>query len=141
MLGIVAAGLLWTLLAAETANPSPQLLDYARQPSVRLNTWLVLAYVAYVVFPLIKPAYRDACRNPLKVGRLASGLIASGFALSLMRAFTYPLELGATGDAIYVFMIVSYISTAFVVVGLALFAYARKHRKPQTELGSLLSID
>ncbi|MEO3935081.1 hypothetical protein WMO79_19980 [Micrococcaceae bacterium Sec7.4] len=141
MLGVVAAGLLWTLLAAEAPKPSPQLLDYARQPSVRLNTWLVLAYVAYIVFPLIKPAYRDACRNPLKVGRFASGLIATGFSVSLIRAFTYPLELGATGDATYLFMIVSYISTAFVVVGLALFAYARKHRKPQAELGSLLSID
>ncbi|WP_427136714.1 hypothetical protein [Pseudarthrobacter sp. S9] len=141
VLGIVATGLLWTLLATEAPSPSPQLLDYATQPSVRLNTWLVLAYVAYIVFPLIKPAYKDARRNPLKVGQLASGLIATGFALSLIRAFTYPLELGATGDAIYVFMIVSYISTAFVVIGLALFAYARKNRKPQTELGSLLSID
>jgi hypothetical protein len=38
-------------------------------------------------------------------------------------------------------MIVSYISTAFVVIGLALFAYARKNRAAQTELGSALSID
>ncbi|GGH99397.1 hypothetical protein GCM10007170_34140 [Arthrobacter liuii] len=141
MLGVVATGLLGTLLATNAPRPSPQLLDYAAQPSVRLNTWLVLAYVAYIVFPLIGPAYRDARKNPLRVGRLASGLIAGGFALSLARAFTYPIELGATGDVTYLFMIVSYISTAFVVIGLALFAYARRSRKTETELGSALSID
>lgn len=141
MLGIVATGLLGTLLATKGPNPSPQLLDYAAQPSVRLNTWLVLAYVAYIVFPLIKPAYKDFRRNPLRVGRHASGLIAAGFSLSLMRAATYPVEFGATGDVAYLFMLISYISTAFVVVGLALFAYARRNRKPQTELGSALSID
>lgn len=141
MLGIVSTGLLGTLLATKAPQPSPQLLDYAAQPSVRVNTWLVLAYVAYIVFPLIGPAYKDSRNNPLRVGQLASGLIAAGFALSLIRAFTYPLEFGAAGDVTYLFMIVSYISTAFVVVGLALFAYARKNRKPQIELGSALSID
>ncbi len=119
----------------------PYPVDYATQPSVRFNTWLVLAYVAYIVFPLIRPAYKDSHNNPLRIGQLASGLIAAGFALSLIRAFTYPVELSATGNVTYLFMIVSYISTAFVVVGLALFAYARKNRKPQTELSSALSID
>jgi hypothetical protein len=141
VLGIVATGLLGTLLATDAPNPSPQLLDYAGQPSVRLNTWLVLDYVAYIVFPLIRPAYKDSRKNPLRVGRLASGLIAAGFALSLMRAITYPVELGATGDVTYLFMIVSYVSTAFVVIGLSLFAYARKNRTPQTELRSALLID
>ncbi len=141
ILGIAAAGLLGTLLTAEAPHPSPQLLDYAAQPSVRLNTWLVLAYVAYVVFPLIRPAYVDARKNPLRVGRLASGLIAAGLAISLIRALTYPVELGVTGDLTYLFMIASYISTAFVVIGLALFAYARKGQKPQTQLGSALAID
>lgn len=141
MLGVVATGLLGTLLVTKAPTPSPQLLDFAAQPSVRLNTWLMLAYVAYTVFPLIRPAYRDSRKNPLTVGRLASGLIAAGFTLSLVRAFTYPVELGATGDVTYLFMIVSYISTAFVVVGLAVFAYARRKRAPQTELGSALSID
>ena len=46
--------------------------------SVRLNTWLVLAYVAYIVAPLIRPAYKDSRKNPLRAGRLASGLIAGG---------------------------------------------------------------
>jgi hypothetical protein len=140
-LGIIATGLLGTLLATDAPNPSPQLLDYAAQPSVRLNTWLVLAYVAYIVAPLIRPAYKDSRKNPLGLGRFASRLIAAGFALSLMRAFTYPVELSATGNVTYLFMIVSYISTAFVVIGLALFAYARKNRIPQTELRSALSID
>lgn len=141
MLGIVAAGLLWTLMATDGPDPSPQLLDYATQPSVRINTWLMLIYVAYVVTPLIRPAYRDALRNPLIPGRVASGLIAGGFALSLIRAGTYPAEWFGPKETAYLFMLISYASTALVVTGLALFAYARRKRKVETDLGSALSID
>lgn len=111
-LGIASTGLLWTLLATDGPQPSPQLLDYATQSSVRINTWLVLAYVAYVVTPLIRPAYRDSLRNPLVTGRIASGLIAGGFALSLLRAGTYPVEWFGPADAAYLYMLISYASTA-----------------------------
>lgn len=141
MLGVVAVGLLWTLLATDGPRPSPQLLDYATQPSVRINTWLILIYVAYVVAPLIRPAYRDALRNPLLVGRIASGLIAGGFALSLLRAGTYPAEWFGPTETAYLYMLISYASTALVVIGLAVFAYARRKRKAQSDLGSALSID
>jgi hypothetical protein len=141
MLGIVSAGLLWTLMATDAPAPSPQLLDYATQPSVRINTWLVLLYVAYIVTPLIRPAYLDSKRNPLLIGKAASGMIAGGFGLSLIRAGSYPAEWYGTKDLAYVYMLVSYASTALVVLGLALFAYARRQRKAETELGSALSID
>lgn len=141
MLGVIAVGLLWTLLATEGTNPSPQLLDYATQPSVRINTWLVLIYVAYVVAPLVRPAYHDFLRNPLLAGRIGSGLIAGGFFLSLLRAGTYPVEWFGSEDTAYVFMFISYVSTAAVVIGLAVFAYARRNRKAETDLGSALSID
>lgn len=141
MLGLTATGLLLTVLATNGPAPSPQLLDYATQPSVRLNTWLVLIYVAYVVAPLIRPAYLDARRNPLAIGKVASGMIAGGFMLSLLRAGSYPAEWYGSKDLAYVYMLISYASTALVVIGLALFAYARRQKKPERELGSALSID
>ncbi|MGX5717504.1 hypothetical protein [Arthrobacter sp. MAHUQ-56] len=141
MLGLTATGLLLTVLATAGPKPSPQLLDYATQPSVRINTWLVLVYVAYIVAPLIRPAYLDSRRNPLRIGRVASGAIAAGFTLSLLRAGSYPAEWYGSGDLAYVYMLISYASTALVVVGLALFGYARRQRKPETQLGSALSLD
>lgn len=140
-LGVVAAGLLWTLMATDGPDPSPQLLDYATQPSVRINTWLMLIYVAYVVTPLIRPAYRDCLRNPLLAGKIGSGLIAGGFLLSLLRAGAYPVEWFGPEDTAYLYMLISYVSTAAVVTGLAVFAYARRKRKVETDLGSALSID
>lgn len=141
-LGLTAAGLLWCLVTADAPALSPQLAAYADQPSVRIYVWFMLAYVAYIVFPLIRPAYLDARRNPLRIGRVASGMIAAGFAISFTRAVTYPLELSGSGDVLNVYMLVSYVSTFLVVAGLALFAYARRTRKPETELGrSALSID
>jgi hypothetical protein len=141
-LGLAASGLLWCLATTNAPEQSPQLAAYADQPSARLYVWFMLAYVAYIVFPLIKPAYLDSRRNPLRVGRIASGFIAAGFAMSFIRALTYPLELAGSGDLLHLYMLASYVSTALVVGGLALFAYARRTRKPQAELGrSALSID
>lgn len=141
-LGLTASGLLWCLVTTEAPEQSPQLVAYADQPSVRIYVWFMLAYIAYIVFPLIKPAYIDSRRNPLKIGRIASGLIAGGFAMSFLRAITYPVELSATGDFLNAYMLISYVSTALVVGGLALFAFARRTRKPEAELGqSALSLD
>lgn len=141
VLGLVAAGLLWTVVATDAPYSSPQMLDFATQPSVRINTWLVLFYVAYIVLPLVRPAYFDSKKNPLRTGRVASGMIAGGFALSLLRAGAYPVEWFGTGNVVYMYMLISYASTALVVVGLALFAYARRNGKVKTELGSALSLD
>lgn len=141
VLGLVSAGLLWTVLATDAPYSSPQMLDFATQPSVRINIWLVLFYVAYIVFPLVRPAYLDSKRNPLRTGRAASGMIAAGFTLSLLRAGAYPIEWFGAGDVVYLYMLISYASTALVVVGLALFAYARRKRKVEADLGSALSLD
>lgn len=136
-----AGGLLWSLLATDGPRPSPQLMDYASQPSVRVNTWLVLLYIAYLVIPFIRPAYLDSLRNPLTIGRIGSGLIAGGFALSLLRAGSYPVEWYGPAETASFFMLVSYVSSACVVVGIALFACARRKRAAETELGSALSLD
>jgi hypothetical protein len=141
VLGLTCTGLFWTVLSTNAPHSSPQLLDFATQPSVRINTWLVLLYVAYIAFPLVRPAYLDSKENPLRTGRAASGMIAGGFALSLLRAGAYPVEWFGTGNVVYLYMLVSYVSTALVVVGLALFAYARRNRKVQSDLGSALSLD
>ncbi|WP_218012074.1 hypothetical protein, partial [Bacillus safensis] len=63
------------------------------------------------------------------------------FTLSLLRAGAYPIEWFGAGDVVYLYILVSYASTALVVVGLALFAYARRKRKVEADLGSALSLD
>jgi hypothetical protein len=142
VLGLTAAGLLWCLVTTNAPTLSPQLGAYSDQPSIRIYVWLMLAYVAYIAVPLIRPAYLDSRKNPLKIGRVASGMISAGFAMSFVRAVAYPLELSGRGELLNIYMLVTYLSTALVVAGLALFAYARRTRKPQTELGrSALSID
>jgi hypothetical protein len=138
---LVAIGLLWTLLASNTTEPSPQLSLYTDLVTVKIHTWLVVFYIAYVVSPIIVPAYKDSKVNPLRAGRMASGLIAFGFFLSLLRLFTYAAEFTSNGDVARAFTIVSHLSTIFVVVGLALFAYARKKGLAQQQLESSLSIN
>lgn len=122
-------------------EPSPLLMAYSDQPSVRIQTWVVLAYVAYVIAPFIVPAFRDSRSNPLKIGRTASMLIAFGFLISFLRALTYPFELIAP-TLTSTFQLISDVSTLLVVIGLGLWTYARKKRLVAQELGgSLLSID
>lgn len=122
-------------------NPSPLLAAYSDQPSVRIQTWVMLAYIAYVVAPFIVPAFRDSRSNPLKIGRTAALLIALGFLISFLRAFTYPLELTAP-TLTSTFQLISDASTLLVVMGLGFWSYTRKKRIVTKELGgSPLSID
>ncbi|WP_105030387.1 hypothetical protein [Arthrobacter ruber] len=141
-IGLATVGLFATLVTADTPQPSPQLANYADQLPVDINTWIMLAYVAYVGAPLIRPTFRDARRNPLRIGRLGSALICTGLALSTLRALAYfPLELPAGPEAFYMFMLVSYISTACVVLGLWAFAFARRRQLPRNTLDIDLSIE
>lgn len=141
-IGLAAVGLFMTLIAADAPEPSPQLASYADQLPVDINTWIMLAYVAYVVAPLIRPTFRDARRNPLRIGRLGSALLCIGCTLSALRALTYfPLELPSGPEAFYMFMLISYISTACVVFGLWAFAFARRRQLPRKKLDIDLSIE
>lgn len=140
-IGIAAFGLFATLVVADAPEPSPQLVAYADQTPVEINTWIMLAYVAYVVSPLIMPTYRDYRTNPLRIARLGSALICIGFSLSVARALAYLLELAAGPGAFFVFMLVSYTSTTCVVLGLWVFAFARSRNKARKELDVSLSID
>lgn len=121
--------------------PSPKLEAYTGQFSTQLYNWVGISYVGYVVFPLVMPALKDARINPLRLGRVASSLIAAGFALSALRPFTYPFE---TMDPQLVeeFQLISDFSVLSVVVGLALFRHCRLKRQVETQFhGSLLSVD
>lgn len=129
---VAALGILTTLLISQTPESSPQLLLYSDQASVKIHTWFVIAYNAYIVAPIVGPAIRDAKINPLRAARIASGLIAFGFALSILRFFTYALEFTSQGDIAYAFDLLSQGSAILVVVGLALFAYGRKQALADT---------
>jgi hypothetical protein len=140
-LGIAALGVFITLIAADTPEPSPRLVAYADQPAVEVNEWIVLAYTAYILGPLLQPIFRDSRRNPLRFGRLASRLIFIGFVLSLARTLAYPLELRAGPEAFYVFELVTHVSTACVVLGLWAFAIARRRQLARKKLDTDLSIE
>ncbi|MBG6218635.1 hypothetical protein IWX75_003122 [Arthrobacter sp. CAN_A6] len=137
---IAALGVFLTLLAADTPTPSPRLVDYADQAAVEWNEWIVLAYTAYVLGPLLLPVFRDSRRNPLRFGRLASRLIFVGFVLSIARAIAYPLELRAGAEAFYIFELVTHVSTACVVLGLWAFAFARSRQLARKTFDTGLSI-
>jgi hypothetical protein len=137
---IAALGVFFSLLAADTPTPSPRLVDYADQPAVELNEWIVLAYTAYVLGPLLLPVFRDSRRNPMRFGRLASRLIFVGFVLSIGRAFAYPLELHAGPEAFYIFELVTHVSTACVVLGLWAFAFAKSRQLARKTFDTGLSI-
>lgn len=139
-LGIAVLGVFVTLIAADTPEASPRLVAYADQPAVELNEWIVLTYTAYILGPLLSPLFRDSRRNPLRLGRLASRLIFIGFALSIGRTLTYPLELRAGAEAFYIFELVTHVSTACVVLGLWAFAFARKNQLARKKLDTGLSI-
>lgn len=140
-LGIASLGVFTTLIAADTPEASPRLIDYADQPLVELNEWIVLAYTAYVLGPLLLPIFRDSRRNPLRFGRLASRLIFVGFVLSIERALAYPLELRAGAEAFNIFELVTHVSTACVVLGLWAFAFARSRQLARKTFDTDLSIE
>lgn len=141
-IGIAAFGLFVTTFLADAPDPSPQLAAYADQTPVEINTWIMLAYVAYIATPLIIPIAKDARRNPLVIGQWGSALIAIGFTLSVVRAFAYfPLELPLGPGAFLWFMMVSYASTACVALGLWAFAISRRRKLPSKKLTVGLSID
>jgi hypothetical protein len=137
---IAASGVLITLLVADTPEASPRLEIYQEQPAVELNEWIVLAYTAYVLGPLLLPVFRDSRRNPLRFGRIASRLIFAGFILSIARALAYPLELRAGAEAFYIFELVTHVSTACVVLGLWAFAFARSRQLARKTFDTGLSI-
>lgn len=137
---IAALGVFFTLLAADTPEASPRLVDYANQPAVELNEWIVLAYTAYVLRPLLLPVFRNSRRNPMRFGRLASRLIFVGFVLSIARAIAYPLELQVGAEAFYIFELVTHVSTACVVLGLWAFAYAKTRQLARRTFDTGLSI-
>ena len=141
LVGVIAAsGVLFTLLVADTPEASPRLEMYQEQRAVELNEWIVLAYTAYVLVPLLLPVFRDSRRNPLRFGRLASRLIFVGFILSIGRALAYPLELRAGAEAFYIFELVTHVSTACVVLGLWAFAFAKSRQLARKTFDIGLSI-
>ncbi len=141
LVGVIAAsGVLSTLLAADIPEASPRLEIYQVQPAVELNEWIVLAYTAYVLAPLLLPVFRDSRRNPMRFGRLASRLIFVGFVLSIGRALAYPLELHAGPEAFYIFELVTHVSTACVVLGLWAFAFAKSRQLARKTFDIGLSI-
>lgn len=141
-IGTAALGLFVTTFLADAPDPSPQLEAYADQLPVQINTWIMLAYVAYIVTPLIIPIAKDARHHPLFIGRLGSVLIAFGFILSVVRSLMYfPLELPLGPGAFLWFMMVSYVSTACVALGLWSFAISRRRKLPSKTLPVGLSID
>lgn len=137
---LAALGEFLTLIAADTPKASPRLAIYQEQAAVVWNEWIVLAYVAYVMGPLLLPVFRDSRRNPLRFGRLGSKLICVGFVLSITRAVAYPLELWAGADAFYIFELVSQVSTACVVLGLWAFAFAKSRQLARKTFDTGLSI-
>lgn len=137
---LVIVGLLWTLLITDAPVPSPELTAYYDQASVKVHLAIVAAYVAYVLLPLVVPSFKDSQVNPLKIGRISSGLICAGFSLSIARFVLLPVELSTNGEAARFFELFSHTSAICVILGLAGFAHARRKRIAQESLTSSLSL-
>lgn len=136
----ITAGL-GCFLASKTPLPSPMLHLYTDQLSVQLYIWIMLAYVAYVVFSLTLLAFVDARTNVVREERAGSWMFFGGFAISVARAVLYPIEILNPAWAGY-YQLASHLSTILVVLGLAVFAHARRtNRVEQQRTRSVLSID
>lgn len=140
-LAVAATSVFACFVFTDAPYSSPQLMAYTSQASVKIQTWLMLLYVAYVIVPFVVPAFRDSRNNPLQMGRIASFLLAVGFLVSCLRLVMYPIELLFPNLAA-TFQLISNASSLFVVLGLGTWRYVRIKNIADKKLGSsILSID
>ena len=138
---IASLGAFSALLASDTPEHSPRLVDYLDQPAVQAMHWIALTYIAYVMGILFRPVFHDSHVNPLRLTRVGSRLILLGFVLSIGRALAFPWELEAWPHAFYKFEVISQVSAVCVVIGLWMFAYTRTHGVARQKLPDKLPID
>lgn len=121
----------------DTPIPSPGLAAYISDPLVLAYNAVIVVYIGYLGALLMGPLTRDALTPPQPIRRIASGLLAIGFGLAIVRAALMVAGFAVSGMHEFG-QIISGVSALFIVAGLATAWLAlRKYGTPRIRQSAL----